>query len=64
MFYAVVIDNMETFYVCADSDDEAVSLAQEFANKMSASLRIVFVSAHNDPANGPTGMREVFRRDS
>lgn len=64
LFYAVVLDGLDSIYVFGESDAHAVSQAFELAGASGKSLRLVFVSAHNDPINGLSVMREVFNRDS
>lgn len=62
VFYAVVFEGMPTVYIHADNDEAARESAQHLAHYVDKPLRLVFVSAHNDPANGPSGMRKVWSR--
>lgn len=60
MFYAIVFEGMPTVYLNASDDMGAIESAQHLGQYIDKPLRLIFVSAHNDPANGPSVMRHVW----
>lgn len=64
MFYCVVLTLGTSFYVFGESDEHALEIAHHTADEVGQAVRLVFVSAHNDPPNGPSGMRQVYRADT
>lgn len=62
MFYAVVFEGMPTVYLPGSNDGEVIDAAHHLAGYVDKPLRVVFVSAHNDPENGPSVMRMVWAR--
>lgn len=60
MFYAVVCEGMPTVYIHEMNDRDAMMQARKIEKSSRNALRLVFVSAFNDPREGESGMREVF----
>lgn len=44
MWYCVVLDGVDNFYLNASDNDEAVEAAQRIATQTSCPLRMVFIS--------------------